>query len=338
MLPSLLHWQNRDQRNWKTRELQLHGATRQTLTNRTRLPFLPRLSARPLPCFSLVTICLIFIVLFAGCDTAASTRSKEPVPTTRAATTPASLDLVNVGVLTVGSYVNYAPQEYKDTVTGKTTGFDIDLIQAIGLRMKLKVQIADVDFSSLLNRLMEKQLDIAISAIPITTDMQAKVTFIPYFKSGEAMLVEKGNPHQITNSANLCGLNVGVQTDTIEQDDLKIASDTCRRAGKALINIIAASSQQSVIQLLLARRVSAVYQDAPAADYAIKLYPDRFEFGGSITNVTTEGIAIRKDNRAMLNAVQEAFNSLVRNNTYHALIVKWGLLHGEIPGDTRKKR
>src|SRR6266550_6818381 len=46
-------------------------------------------------------------------------------------------DLVTMHVLTVGSYTNYLPQEYTDSVTHQLTGFDIDLIKAIAQQFGL---------------------------------------------------------------------------------------------------------------------------------------------------------------------------------------------------------
>jgi polar amino acid transport system substrate-binding protein len=127
---------------------------------------------------------------------------------------------------------------------------------------------------------------------------------------------------------DLCGQRVGVKVDTLEQEDLTMQSDSCKRNGKAPLVISALTDQQSVIQLLLKKQVIAVYQDAPQADYFIKQYPGRFELGGPITNTTVEGIAIRKDNSSLFQAVQKSLAAMHKDGTYHALIVKWGLIHG----------
>ncbi len=124
---------------------------------------------------------------------------------------------------------------------------------------------------------------------------------------------------------------VGVQLNTLEQNDLSIASSSCQKSGKAAISVLVAADQQDLLQLLLTRQVIATYQDSPVTDYFIKLYPNRFEIAGYVTNANFEGIAVRKGDSSMLHAMQAAFNAVEVDGTYHKLIMKWGLVNEEIP-------
>ena len=239
--------------------------------------------------------------------------------------------LVNAGQLTVASYTGYPPQIYVDPHTHQVSGFDADLIRDIGQRMGLRVNFVSVEFSSLPEYVINENVDLAISAIPVTAALEQKVQFVTYLQGGEALLVDQGNPLNLTSVNDLCGLPVAVKVDSIEQDDLTMQSDTCQHSGKPAVKVFASSDQQHVMQLMLQKQVVAVYQDAPQADHFIKQYPGRFTLGGSITNVTLEGIAIRKDNAALFQMVQKSLDALRKNGTYHALIIKWGLIHEEIP-------
>ena len=128
----------------------------------------------------------------------------------------------------------------------------------------------------------------------------------------------------------MCGLPVGVQTGTIEQDDLNTASAACQNAGKSAINLTVLQDQTAVVQLLANNSVVATYQDSPVTDYYIKLNPGQFETGGSVVNAGQEGIAIRKGDASMFNAVKAAFDQTKADGTYHSLILKWGLTNEEI--------
>ncbi len=147
---------------------------------------------------------------------------------------------------------------------------------------------------------------------------------------GESLLVQAGNPLNIKSLADLCGRNAGVQTGTAEQDELKAASDACVKASKPAIHVTVLQDQTAVIQLLANHRVVATYQDTPVTDYYNKLNPGQFSIGGVVVNYTTEGIAIRKGDTSMFNAIQTAFNQLKADGTYHSLVSKWGLTTGEI--------
>jgi len=232
--------------------------------------------------------------------------------------------------LTVGSYTNYLPQEYIDPVTHQLTGFDIDLIKAIAQQLRLRINIVNADFSTLIDRLKQKQFDVTISAMSITPDLQKKANFISYFRGGESLLVHKGNPSHISNLEDLCGQKVAVKEGSFEQNDLVASNEKCQKGGKQLINVITRSQFGDVIQLLAEQKVVATYQDSAQTDYFVKQHPDLFEIGGGIVDANLEGIAVRKGDTAMLNGVSAAFRALVSDGTYHKIVMRWGLTSGEI--------
>ncbi len=245
-------------------------------------------------------------------------------------TIAAPSNLVMRHVLTVGSYTNYLPQEYIDPVTHQLTGFDVDLIKAITQQLRLRINIVNADFSTLIDRLKQKQFDVTISAMSITPDLQKKANFISYFRGGESLLVHKGNPSHISNLEDLCGQKVAVKEGSFEQNDLVASNEKCQKRGKQLINIITRSQFSNVTQLLAEQKVVATYQDSAQTDYFVKLHPDLFEVGGGIVDANLEGIAVRKGDTAMLNGVSAAFRALVSDGTYDRIVMRWGLTSGEI--------
>jgi polar amino acid transport system substrate-binding protein len=158
-----------------------------------------------------------------------------------------------------------------------------------------------------------------ISAVTISSDRQKVFDFVPYFSAGESLLVEKGNPKNLKSVSDLCGLNVGVQTGTVEQTDLDTASKACTKAGKPAIKQTVLQAQTDVIQLLANRRVDATYQDSPVTDYYNKINPGQFEVGGSVVNAAPYGITVRKGDSSMLTAMQKAFQAVKADGTYDKL-------------------
>lgn len=246
-----------------------------------------------------------------------------PYPTTTSLTPPT--DLITPGTLTVGSDTTYPPQEFIDTATGNPVGFDVDLITAIAQKLGLKAKVVTANFDTILDDLSAKRYDTVISAITINSDRIQKADFVPYFLAGESLIVPKGNPMNIKCIENLCGLRAGVQTGTVEADDLNAASKKCTAAGKPAISITSLKDQTAVIQLLVNHRVDATYQDSPVTDYYIKQNPGQFDIGGTVVNAAAEGIAVRKGDTTMLNALRAAFSAVKADGTYDKLFTKWGL-------------
>ena len=281
-------------------------------------------SPRRLPIF-FIALATVLALLLSACGGGSSTGTTNPSATIAPAkkdVNPPS-DLLTSGTLLVGSDTTYAPMEYIDTQSGHAVGFDVDLVSAIAQHMGIKAVVKTTSFTTIFDDLSNKRFDIVASSVTINSDRQAKFQFVPYFSAGESLLVQKGNPQHLTSIADLCGKNVGVQTNTVEQTDLDTASKKCVSQGKGKINQTILSSQQEVVQLLANNRVVATYQDSPVTDYYNKLNPGQFEVGGSIVNAAPYGIMIRKGDTAMYNAVNAAFQAVRKDGTYDKLFQKW---------------
>ncbi len=281
-------------------------------------------------CTSLVVLLLgsmvVLSLLLAACGgTNQPPTGSNPTSNPVTSTIAPPNDLLTPGVLTIGSDTTYPPQEYIDRTTHKATGFDVDLITAIAKRMGLQAHIVPTTFDTIIDNLTTRHFDVVISAVNITPDRQKKVDFVPYLNAGESLLVQKGNPKHIQSTDGLCGLAVGVQDGTIEQGVLQSSSDNCQEQDKPAIKMIALQDQTAVIQLLAMNHVIATYQDSPVTDYYIKEHPGQFEGGGPVVFPGPEGIATRKNDPSMFNAVQTAYNDLKAAGTYQQLILKWGL-------------
>jgi polar amino acid transport system substrate-binding protein len=277
-----------------------------------------------------VGMLILFAMLLSACGSNSTTTGSSSTPSPATTTVAAPNDLIVPGTLTVGSDTTYPPQEYIDTATNQATGFDVDLITAIGNQMGLQTKVVTTSFDTIINSLVAKRFDVVISAVSVTPERQKKVDFVPYFNAGESLLVKIGNPSNIKSTSDLCGQKVGVQNGTIEQTDLNTANTACKNAGKPAIEITALTNQTDVIQLLASGRVVATYQDSPVTDYFNKQHPGQFAVGGSVVNAGIEGIVVRKGDSSMFNAIQTAFNQLKANGTYNSLIQKWGLTNEAI--------
>ena len=290
---------------------------------------------------SIGLLCIVTLVmltlLFVSCDSSSGATMRDGSPPLKKTSIALPRDLLQSGVLTIGSDTTYPPQEYIDPVTKKAAGFDIDLITAMAARMGLQINIVTTGFTTIIENLVSNRFDSVVSAVSITPELQKKVDFIPYFNAGESLLVQKSNPHNLKTVADLCGQNVGVQKATIELGELTMASKDCLSSGKKPITVIVLQNQTDItqfadiVQLLTSNRVVATYQDSPVTDYYIKQNPDLFEVGGAIVNANLEGIAVRKGDPSMFKALEAAFNAVKADGTYQQLLLKWGLINEEIP-------
>jgi len=259
------------------------------------------------------------------CSSAVNNSSPPPTPYPPTTNLSAPNDLISKGTLIVGSDTTYPPQEFIDTATGNPIGFDVDLITAMAQKLGLKAVVKTANFDTILDDLNAKRYDVVISAISINSDRLQKADFVPYFQSGQSLIVPKGNPMSIKCLPNLCGSKVGVQSGTIELDALNVQSKACTGAGKPGIQLTVLKDQTAVIQLLVDHRVDATFQDSPVTDYYLKQNAGQFDIGGTVINTVPEGIAVRKGDTSMLDAMRAAFTAVKNGGTYDSLFTKWQL-------------
>jgi polar amino acid transport system substrate-binding protein len=259
----------------------------------------------------------------------ASSSAASPIPSLSA--TPVFISppssLTSAGTITFLSDLTYPPQD--SLVNGQPAGFDIDLAHFLAGRMHLTATIQPADYATIVDALLSGRGDAVISAMPITPDLQRQVTFVPYFLTGESILVRKGNPDSIQVLSDLCGKKVAVEVTSPEEDTLTAANLNTCKASPVIIRIYPADTQ--AVQDLEQGAVDALLEDTPVAAYFEGNHPAQLDLAGAPMQVHPEGIALAPQNTELIRALQQALLSLYQDGTYHRLLEKWNLLADEIP-------
>ena len=108
-----------------------------------------------------------------------------------------------------------------DEKTKELTGFDIELMKAIGEKAGFQVDFQNTPFDSLLAGMATCQFDAAVSAITITEERAKKMSFSdPYIDAGQIVTVRKDNT-SINGPEDLKGKRIGVQLSTTGEIEAK---------------------------------------------------------------------------------------------------------------------
>jgi polar amino acid transport system substrate-binding protein len=251
--------------------------------------------------------------------------SGAPAASTSCITAPSSL--VTASTLTIGSDVSYPPQEFmKQNVP---TGFDLDVGGAIAKKMCLNSTVVNQTFNSIIPALNARKFDVILSAMTITDARKQTVSFVPYFNAGEALVAKKGSSLHITDLSQLCGKNVAVEEGTAEKDEVTTSVNPKCPSGKQ-VNLQTFPVDTEALQQLRKGTVDLHFTDSPVAEYEVKQEPTALQLVSPVLETAPEGIAVRKDDTQMLNAVQKAFKAVESDGTYDKLLKKWGLAAGDI--------
>src|SRR6478736_4759211 len=112
--------------------------------------------------------------------------------------------------LKVGANIGNVPWEFQDA-SGNNVGFEIDLVEEIGKRNGMKVEIVNIPFQGLFAAVQSGQIDAATSSITITKKRLESVSFAqPYYDSDQSLSVKADSG--IANLSGLDGKAVGVDT------------------------------------------------------------------------------------------------------------------------------
>jgi polar amino acid transport system substrate-binding protein len=231
-------------------------------------------------------------------------------------------EIADKGTLSVGSDTAYAPAEFID-VDGKTpVGFDVDLASAVAAVLGLEAEVQSAPFDGIIPAIGSKY-DLGVSAFTITDDRTAEVNMISYAMAGSQFGVAAGNPENF-DPENLCGTTVGVQTSTIQDEELTEATKACEDDGAEPIDVVRYESQADVTTNLVGGKLTAMYADSPITAYAVEQSVGQVETIGEIRDAAPYGIVVSQDDEELTEAVQAAVQKLIDDGTLQAAFASWG--------------
>lgn len=248
--------------------------------------------------------------------------------------------LKSKGSIVVATDPTYAPNEYIPDGKTAPAGMDIDLANALGQVMGLKVQIQPATFDGILAGIQAGKYDIAMSSFTDNKDREKVVNFVNYFTAGTSTMVLKGNPNNINSDLDLCGKPVGAEAGTTQLDMLTKADvddsvvKACKDAGKPAPDAKSYPKQTDVNAALDAGRIDAYLADSPVVAYAVRMTGDKFQKVGKDTGTAPYGIAIGKSPAELTTAVQKALQKLMDDGSYAKILANWGVSDGAIKSAT----
>jgi len=220
-----------------------------------------------------------------------------------------SLDLVSSGTLTVCSDVPYAPfEDFDKSAPSGFKGFDIDIVSYIAQDLGLQLKVLDEDFDGLQSGLTLNAgtCDVVASALTITDDRAKNLDFSDsYYNSEQSLLVPDGS--SIASLADTSGKKIGVQKGTTGKS---YATDNAPSDA----TIVDFPSDAELFQALKAGQIDAILQDYPV-NY------DHQQAGGftiaeSYDTGEHYGLAVKKDNTDLVQAIDGALQKMHDDGTY----------------------
>lgn len=211
-------------------------------------------------------------------------------------------------------YVFADPKNPSDTI-----GFEVDLANDLGQQLKRPAVFVQNQWDGLIPGLNRGNYDIVIDGLEITDDRKQEVNFtLPYYATAEQLSVRTAT-NSINSLADLKGKVVGTLKDTLAQRILE------KEGG---FEVRTYDGQVNAYEDLANGRLDAVLMDWPIAIYCHKQVAG-LKFVGEPIGQMQYGIAVRKDDPALLKQLNDALLILIKNGELKRIYEKWGLWNKE---------
>lgn len=232
----------------------------------------------------------------------------------------------DAGKIIIATMPNYPPITYKDPATNELQGFDIDLGEAIGKELGVKVEWQEIAFAQMLPSLQTGRVDLAMAGMSDKKARQETADFIDYMKSGAQFYTSKALAAEIKTVDDLCGKSVGASRSTDWPAQITAWSEAnCVAKGKPAVTVMGTEGSADARTQIKSQRLQAAAQGNETLPYNQKLEPDTYVTLGEAFSQSLAGIPVLKSETQLRDAVKAALEKLQANGTYDALLDKYGL-------------
>lgn len=211
---------------------------------------------------------------------------------------------------------SYPPFESMNA-ENKIVGFDIDLANALCKEIGATCTFNNQSFDSLIPGLKFHRIDAAMAGMDITPEREKQVLFTHPYYDNSALFI--GVAGKYASIADLKGKKVGVQNGTTHQ---KFINDKHPE-----ITTFPYDSYQNARLDLQNGRIDAVFGDTAVVTEWLKSNAKLAAVGDKVTDKdyfgTGLGIAVRKDNAALVQKFNDALDKVKKNGTWDAIYNKW---------------
>jgi polar amino acid transport system substrate-binding protein len=241
---------------------------------------------------------------------------------------PAASAATSATTIKIGTEAFYPPFESFAKNNKTIIGLDPDLGAALGKALGAKVTFTHTAFDGLLPALGAGRFDVVMAAITDTKERQQTFDFVDYFRSGQGIIVKKGNPQKIRGVKDLCGKKVAVLKASVQQKLLEGFNK--KECASNKITIIALpSDKDALLQIRSGRADANITQDAVARYNTTTGEAGRqFEVGNAKPLFPVPLGIVFKKGSPWRDKFKSALQKLQRDGTYDRILKKYNLQSG----------
>lgn len=265
-----------------------------------------------------IVLGLVFLILLCGCT--GTEKPVSPANTTVAGEVPTTAEQSASEKIKVGIDAAYQPFSYIGP-DGQADGFDVESMKWIAKDQGFEIEFLPIAWDGIIPALQAGKIDLVYAGMTITDERKEKVSFTkPYWTVNQMVVVKEGSPitlDDVKNGSATIGTQRGC-TAAIWIDENLVNKSLMPSANLKLYD-----NTPLAVDDLISGRIDAVMYDSTVMNDIIAGKPAT-KIGFIETNEQF-GIAVRKDDSALLEKLNSGLDNLMKSSDWQDLIAKYKL-------------
>ena len=215
------------------------------------------------------------------------------------------------------------------------TGASADLETAVGQLLGIRIRNETVSgLAGVLSGIKSGRYQIDFGPDGDFPAREESADFIDWVREYVVFAVPKGNPKNIHELGDTCGLRVAVQSGGSAEQVIKKQSEDCTAAGKPAVQVQSFGDQPTSILAVRSGRSDAFFSSQAPLTYFVQQANGQLELAATgkpngFHNLY-QGTVVQKGS-PLTPVLLESYRILFRNGTYAAIMKKWHLEGNMIP-------
>ena len=205
-------------------------------------------------------------------------------------------------LIKVATEPTFPPFEFVNTQTGEVSGFEMDLVRAVGKELGAKIEFQVLSFDAIIPAMLSGTVEMGAAGFSITEERKKRVLYSDtFYTSGLSLVTTKAKASAVKSMKDLEGKTIGAKIVTINT------------AGEAILDLSIGGSD-------------AVINDRPVTAYIMTQQP---KLGAQLVHQPETysaddfAFVFRKDQSALKDEVNAALAKLKSNGEYDKIYNKW---------------
>ncbi len=226
-------------------------------------------------------------------------------------------ELKSRGVFVLGLDDSFPPMGFRDE-KNEIVGFDIDLAKEVAKRLGVKFRAQPINWDSKEQELNTGKIDCIWNGLTITDERKKNLSFSkPYLANKQVVVVKKGSGYK--KLSDLAGKKIALQSGSSAEDAVNDSPDFKKSVNELVF------LEQNLLALndLVIGGVDGVVMDSIVAEYSIELSGMPLELLDESLASEEYGIAFRKQDVQLTDAVQKALEDMAADGTVARISSVW---------------